>query len=66
MNDERAKEFILERDALNRTKLARLIDWSPQSMNDWLKGKRGIPDDRLKDLEALLVNYGFVRKANEA
>ncbi|TNE75014.1 hypothetical protein EP331_00160 [bacterium] len=61
-----AKEFILARDAFNLAALAKLIDWSPQSMNDWLKGRRGIPSDKLEALQNLLSEYGFERGQNEA
>jgi hypothetical protein len=61
-----AKEFILARAALNLAALAKLIDWSPQSMNDWLKGRRGIPEAKLKALEEMLIEYGFERWRNEA
>ena len=57
-----AKEFILDRSAFNLAQLAKEIDWSPQSMNNWLKGQRGIPEAKLKALENLLKKYGFVRK----
>lgn len=61
-----AKEFILARAAFNLAALSKLIDWSPQSMNDWLKGRRGIPYDKLKALQNLLSEYGFERGQNEA
>lgn len=55
----KAKEFILARAALNLAALAKEIDWSPQSMNNWIKGQRGIPEAKLKALEELLIDYGF-------
>lgn len=61
-----AKEFILARAAFNLAALAKLIDWSPQSLNDWLKGRRGIPEAKLKALEKVLFEYGFERGQNEA
>ena len=40
------KEFIESHTALNHRELCRLIDWSPSSFKQWMKGVRGIPDDK--------------------
>ena len=60
-----AKQFILARAAFNLAALAKLIDWSPQSMNDWLKCRRNIPEAKLKALEEMLLEYGFERGQNK-
>ena len=53
------KEFIETHTALNHRELCRLIDWSPSSFNQWMKGVRGIPDDKAKLLKDVLSEYGF-------
>lgn len=53
------KEFILSHTALNQRELARLIDWSPASFNQWLKETRPIPNDKANLLRNVLSEYGF-------
>lgn len=56
------KEYIKARSALNHRALCRLVDWSPSSFNQWMKGVRGIPDDKAKLLKDVLLAYGFKGK----
>lgn len=53
------KDFIKSRTALNHRELCRLIDWSPASFNQWLKGSRGIPDYKAAKLPEVLAQYGY-------
>ena len=53
------KEFIETHTALNHRELCRLIDWSPSSFNQWMKGVRGIPDAKAERLKDVLSEYGF-------
>lgn len=55
------KEFIKAHTALNQRELCRLIEWSPSSFNQWLAGKRPIPDAKAALLKEVLEQYGFKR-----
>lgn len=54
--------FIKQRSALNHRELAKLIEWSPSSFHQWLKGKRPIPDEKAKLLAEVLFKYGYMYK----
>lgn len=53
------KEWIKLRSALNHRELAKLIDWSPSSLHQWLNGKRPIPKEKANLLKDVLSDYGF-------
>lgn len=53
------RAFIEKREALSRAALAKLIDWDPGSFHQWMRGERGIPDERAQDLAKALKMYGF-------
>lgn len=56
------KQFILEREALNRRDLCRQIDWSPSSFAHWLNGERNIPDAKAQALKTVLIDYGYAEQ----
>ena len=53
------KDWILEHTALNQRELARLVEWSPSSFNQWLKGNRPIPKPKQEALAEVLEDYGY-------
>jgi len=53
------RSYIEKREALSRATLAKLIGWDPGSFHQWMRGERGIPDERAGDLRKLLENYCF-------
>ena len=56
---EKIKMWLTGKPALNHRELCRLIDWSPASFNQWMKGTRGIPDEKANLLRDVLAEYGF-------
>ena len=52
-------EYIQKRPALNHRELCRLIEWSPSSFNQWMKGNRGIPKEKNEALKTVLQDYGY-------
>lgn len=59
-NKESMRQYILERDAFNHSRLADLACWNKTSFSLWLQGKRDIPDGSAYYLQhALVYRYGF-------
>ena len=53
------KEWIKQREALNYSALAKLVNWSPMSFHQWMKGIRPIPKAKEAALREVLKDYGF-------
>ena len=53
------KNFIIEKTALKHRVLCKMIEWSPQSFNQWINGIRNIPTEKATNLEIVLKDYGY-------
>ena len=62
MNKERLKQFIIERSYLKARAIAISIGYDPSNFNQWLKGKRSLPDEYADKLEVALEKYGYELK----
>lgn len=56
---DKLKDFIIKKTALKHRVLCNMIQWSPQSFNQWINGVRNIPNEKATMLEAVLKDYGY-------
>ena len=47
-------EYVLEKKDITKKEVANAIGCYPQQINDWIRGRRKIPEKRLKELEQKL------------
>lgn len=51
--------WLKERQAINISALARLVNFDNTSLRKALIGERKIPDNRIHDFEKVLKDYGY-------